>query len=73
MEIRTTRSKVTFPHAFALSGSDELLPAGGTGGLIAVDKDDNLVMDFNTSGMYRGYAKPGEREVGIYRDEEQMD
>jgi beta-aspartyl-peptidase (threonine type) len=49
---------------------DELLPAGGTGGLIAVDKVGNHVMDFNTSGMYRGYAKPGEREVGIYREEE---
>lgn len=52
---------------------DELLPIGGTGGLIAVDKDGNLVMDFNTSGMYRGYAKPGEREVGIYRDDAPMD
>jgi hypothetical protein len=28
MEIRTTRSRVTFPRPFALRGSDELLPAG---------------------------------------------
>lgn len=28
MEIRTTRSKLTFLHAFAPTGSDELLPAG---------------------------------------------
>lgn len=34
---------------------DELLPAGGTGGIIGIDKNGNIVMDFNTSGMYRGF------------------
>ncbi|HEX8460369.1 MAG TPA: isoaspartyl peptidase/L-asparaginase, partial [Segetibacter sp.] len=28
---------------------------GGDGGLIAIDKDGNIAMPFNTSGMYRGY------------------
>jgi hypothetical protein len=28
MTIRTTWSKITFPHGFTLPGSDELLPAG---------------------------------------------
>jgi len=26
-------------------------------------------MPFNSEGMYRGYARPGERYVAIYEDE----
>ena len=46
------------------------LPAlGGDGGLIAVDKDGNFVMSFNTEGMYRGYVKSdGESKIEIYKD-----
>ena len=29
---------------------------GGDGGMIALDKDGNVAMPFNTAGMYRGYA-----------------
>jgi len=47
--------------------NDKLVKAGGGGGIIAVDKDGNVAMPFNTSGMYRGYAKPGERVVEIYK------
>lgn len=50
---------------------DVLKPAGGTGGLIALDQYGNVAMPFNTEGMYRGYAKPGgEREIYFYGDEE---
>ena len=45
----------------------KLIKAGGDGGLIAIDKCGNIVMDFNTAGMYRGFAKPGERVVKIYK------
>ncbi len=45
----------------------KLMKAGGSGGLIAIDKCGNIVMDFNTAGMYRGYAKPQERVVEIYK------
>ena len=42
---------------------------GGDGGLIAVDKDGNIVMPFNTAGMYRGYIKSdGKAVVKIYED-----
>ncbi len=44
-----------------------LVEAGGTGGVIALDKFGNVAMPFNTAGMYRGYAKPGERVVKIYK------
>jgi L-asparaginase / beta-aspartyl-peptidase len=46
----------------------EVLPRlGGDGGLIAVDRDGRLVMDFSTEGMYRGARdSAGRRELAIY-------
>ncbi|MEQ1743950.1 MAG: isoaspartyl peptidase/L-asparaginase [Saprospiraceae bacterium] len=49
----------------------KLVEKGGEGGLIAVDKDGNIAMPFNSEGMYRGYAKPDERKVLIYKDGEE--
>jgi beta-aspartyl-peptidase (threonine type) len=48
----------------------QALPAlGGDGGLIAVDKDGNIAMPFNTKGMYRGYIKSnGETAIKIYNE-----
>lgn len=41
---------------------------GGDGGLIALDKDGNVSMPFNTAGMYRGtISKDGKIEVFIYK------
>lgn len=51
--------------------NNKLKEAGGSGGLIALDKFGNVAMTYNTEGMYRGYIKPGERQVGIYKDEDQ--
>ncbi|MDA9557423.1 isoaspartyl peptidase/L-asparaginase [Vibrio sp.] len=34
----------------------DLLSTGGNGGVIAVDKDGNLALPFNTEGMYRGWG-----------------
>lgn len=46
---------------------DQLLPAGGTGGVIGLDKYGNVAMEFNTRGMYRGYIKNNSApEVLIY-------
>jgi L-asparaginase / beta-aspartyl-peptidase len=36
---------------------------GGTGGLIAVDRNGAVAMPFNTEGMYRGCARPGAKFV----------
>lgn len=45
----------------------KLKTQGGTGGVIAVDKNGNIAMPFNTSGMFRGYVKAGgEKMVGIF-------
>ncbi|EGV43208.1 isoaspartyl peptidase/L-asparaginase [Bizionia argentinensis JUB59] len=44
---------------------------GGDGGIIAVDKYGNMVMEFNTAGMYRASMdQDGELTVGIYKNEE---
>jgi len=40
---------------------------GGDGGLIAIDNKGNIVMDFNTPGMYRASInKDGEKNIAIY-------
>lgn len=42
----------------------------GTGGVIGVDAQGNIAMEFNTSGMFRGYIKSsGERNVAIFENE----
>lgn len=44
-----------------------LKPAGGEGGVIAVDKDGHIAMVFNSPGMYRGCAdSKGRHEVAIF-------
>ncbi|HEY1582835.1 MAG TPA: isoaspartyl peptidase/L-asparaginase [Chthoniobacterales bacterium] len=41
---------------------------GGTGGLVALDRNGNFAMPFNTSGMYRGTVDAeGKINVEIYR------
>jgi beta-aspartyl-peptidase (threonine type) len=43
---------------------------GGTGGVIALDANGNVAMEFNTSGMFRGYIKStGEKEIAIFAEE----
>lgn len=44
----------------------KLVEKGGEGGLISVDKMGNISMPFNSKGMYRGFAKPGEKKVMIW-------
>jgi beta-aspartyl-peptidase (threonine type) len=48
---------------------EKLGKTGGDGGIIGVDHEGNLVITFNSEGMYRGYTKPGQRYVGIFGDE----
>lgn len=48
---------------------DKLTKLGGTGGIIAVDKNGNMVMEFNTAGMYRATMNDkGDLDIGIYKD-----
>ncbi|MBJ6125042.1 isoaspartyl peptidase/L-asparaginase family protein [Microvirga splendida] len=46
---------------------DMLAPAGGSGGIIAVDHAGNVSLPFNCSGMYRGVVRQdGKLLTGIY-------
>jgi beta-aspartyl-peptidase (threonine type) len=46
----------------------KLKEAGGEGGIIAVDGKGNIAMEFNTTGMFRGYVtSDGKKEVFIFR------
>lgn len=47
---------------------DKLTKLGGTGGIVAIDKDGNVAMEFNTAGMYRAHMNAaGEIEIAIYK------
>ena len=47
----------------------KLKNAGGDGGLIALNRQGQITMPFNTSGMYRGYIRPDTAVIKIYDDE----
>jgi len=43
---------------------------GGDGGIVAIDKDGNVAMEFNTAGMYRATMNSkGELVIKIYKEE----
>ena len=49
---------------------DELVVAGGDGGVVAVDASGEVSMVFNTPGMYRASVSgSGKKRIGIFGDE----
>jgi beta-aspartyl-peptidase (threonine type) len=47
----------------------KLVKMGGEGGLIAIDRNGNIEMPFNSEGMYRAMKRSGEESfIGIYND-----
>lgn len=43
---------------------------GGDGGVVSIDKNGNVAMEFNTSGMYRAHMNAkGELIIGIYKED----
>lgn len=70
---KTISDRMEFAHQSLNDAANEMimkkLPAlGGDGGLIGVDKKGNIVMSFNTEGMYRGFINSeGETKVEIYK------
>lgn len=50
---------------------EKLTGLGGTGGIIALDKNGNIAAPFNTGGMYRGWIRAdGKAHTAMYADEE---
>ncbi len=69
---RTVAAKMEYQnrniHSSTQETIDEIGKMGGDGGLIALDKDGNVAMPFNTSGMYRGtVTESGEINVEIFK------
>lgn len=60
--------KMSLKEASELVINSKLANVGGAGGIIAVDKDGNVSMPFNTNMMFRAFAKStGEKEVAIFK------
>ncbi len=52
--------------------NNKLKAIGASGGVIVLDKNGNITMPFNTSGMFRGYLYPGKvPEVFIFPNKSQ--
>jgi L-asparaginase / beta-aspartyl-peptidase len=63
---------LSLKEASELVVNEKLVRAGGSGGVICVDKSGNVSMPFNSKGMFRGFATAdGKEGVFIYKDEEQ--
>lgn len=61
---------LSLEEASNLVVNDKLVKAGGSGGIISVDKFGNVSMPFNSAGMFRGYATAdGKSAILIYKDE----
>lgn len=73
---RDIAARMEFGGATVVEAADQmvmktLVRAGGTGGVIALDRTGRVAMPFNTSGMYRGViGADGIPHVKIYADED---
>ena len=62
---------LSLKEASELVVNDKLVKAGGSGGVICVDKYGNVSLPFNSKGMFRGYASAdGKEGVFIYKEED---
>lgn len=61
---------LSLAEASELVVNDKLVKAGGSGGVISVDKAGNVSMPFNSKGMFRAFATAdGKEGVFIYKEE----
>ncbi len=61
--------KLTLEQATKEVVQKRLPEIGGDGGLIAVDAQGNISLEFNTEGMYRAFAKANSpKTIRIYKD-----
>mgnify|MGYP003748488257 FL=1 len=58
---------LSLKEAAELTIHNRVKKIGGDGGLIAIDKNGNFALPFNTKGMYRGVkSKKGIHQINIY-------
>jgi len=67
---RLAYQKVSLAEAAEYVVMEKLADAGGDGGVIAIDRDGNIAMPFNTEGMYRGHRLGADDPVvRIFKEE----
>jgi len=55
-------------EAVSMVVQKKLVAVGGSGGVIAVDRNGEVSLSFNTSGMFRAYAnESSENIVAIFK------
>ncbi|MBT0570680.1 isoaspartyl peptidase/L-asparaginase [Curvibacter sp. CHRR-16] len=55
--------------AAAQALSETVAPLGGVGGLVAIDRDGNVSMPYNSKGMYRAWVREGQSiQSAIFAD-----
>jgi L-asparaginase / beta-aspartyl-peptidase len=65
---RVEYQDLPLPEAANFVIHDVLVKAGGEGGVIAMDRQGNVAMPFNSTGMYRGYmGEDGTPTIAIFR------
>ncbi|WP_100658251.1 isoaspartyl peptidase/L-asparaginase family protein [Alteromonas flava] len=70
---RMTYQNVSLQQAADAVIHQVLKPAGGDGGVVAVDKYGNVAMPFNTEGMYRASIDAmGTRKIAIYKEDQNL-
>ncbi|MES2207564.1 MAG: isoaspartyl peptidase/L-asparaginase [Pseudomonadota bacterium] len=60
---RIKYGRVTLEEAAHQAIFNKLTQLGGEGGVIAIDKEGNIAMPFNTRGMYRGWIQEGKDPI----------
>lgn len=64
--------KMSLQKAASRVIQEKLTELGGEGGIIAIDNQGNIAMEFNSAGMYRAAMnKDGELTIGIYKENEE--
>ena len=60
---------LTLKEAAHLVIQKKLPELGGDGGVVAIDKNGNMVMEFNTQGMFRATMNDkGKLYIGMFKD-----
>ena len=71
---RVAYQNLTIEQAATDVITGELLPAGGEGGVVALDPRGNVAMVFNSEGMYRASIDAsGHKVVAIYNSQSERE
>jgi beta-aspartyl-peptidase (threonine type) len=57
---RMVYAGLSLAEAARLAIADSLAPLGGSGGLVAIDRQGRIAMPYNSAGMYRAWLREGE-------------